>query len=296
MSLPKILIFISVLIFAVIGVLAFFKKGSPPPQSMQVPIEVAFDQEIVVPALALAPEEKNPTPLAANLPDADRIEELFSKNGTQLPIVETLTYKSHVPWQKGRPAWLSDYAAHYETSRHFIARSLNGKPDYFKQDLAEGDRFNVLRKDKNFEFYLVVDTSRCRMWFYYIDLDAKQKVLLKTYAVGLGRLDSSRKSGLLTPLGIYTLGERIAIYKSKTMGVHQGKNIEMITVFGTRWIPFEQEIANCTAPAKGLGIHGTPWVASAGEFIDTASGIGKYESDGKLFDALLYMISILFIE
>ena len=140
------------------------------------------------------------------LPEADRIEELFNKDGPKLPIVETITYKSLVPWQKGRPAWLSDYAGHYETSRHFIARSLNGKPDYFKQELAEGARFNVLRKDKNFEFALIVDTSRCKMWFYYVDLDQKQKVLLKTYQVGLGRLDASKTSGLLTPLGKYTLG------------------------------------------------------------------------------------------
>ena len=215
------------------------------------------------------------------LPEADRIEELFNKDGPKLPIVETITYKSLVPWQKGRPAWLSDYAGHYETSRHFIARSLNGKPDYFKQELAEGARFNVLRKDKNFEFALIVDTSRCKMWFYYVDLDQKQKVLLKTYPVGLGRLDASKTSGLLTPLGKYTLGDRVAIFKPKTMATHQGKKVEMITIFGTRWIPFDAEVGSASAPAKGFGLHGTPWLPNAkGELVDQVDSIGKYESDG----------------
>jgi hypothetical protein len=292
MTLPKLLALFSLVLFGIIGAIALFKEKSPPLSSslsVQGPLEIELDQEIqtLVPALALPPQvavatEKKQGVIAhssvssIDLPDANRIEELFNKTDPRMPIVETITYKSHVPWQKGRPAWLSDYASYYETSRHFIARSLNGKPDYLKQDLAEGDRFNVLRKDKNFEFYLLVDTSRCRLWFYTIDLDTKQKTLLKTYQVGLGRLDASKASGLLTPLGKYTLGERIAVYKPKTMGTYQGKKTEMITIFGTRWIPFDKEIANCTASAKGFGIHGTPWT----EGVDEASGIGKYESDG----------------
>ncbi len=291
MSLPKLVAIVSLLLFGIIGIVAFFKRE--PATSIasafpQVPIEVELDQEIqaVMPA-ATAPHpfvalsERGQTVVSGHLPDANRIEELFNKSGPKLPIVETITYKSHVPWQKGRPAWLSDYANHYHTSRHFIARSLNGKPDYLKQELAEGHKFNILRTDKNFEFHLVVDTSRCRMWFYYVDLDTKQKTLLKTYQVGLGRLDSSKTSGLLTPLGKYALGSRVAIFKPKTMGNYQGKKAEMITVFGTRWIPFEKEVGNCTLPAKGFGIHGTPWMKSSqGELVDSSTGIGKYESDG----------------
>lgn len=289
MSLPKLLALVTLLLFGIIGTMALFKKGSTPSHDstpVQVPFEVELDQDIqmVTPAPAqrnpVIASEKEQTVATVDLPDADRIEELFNK-GSNLPIVETVTYKSHVPWQKGRPAWLSDYAGHYNTSRHFIARSLNGKPDYLKQELAEGDKFNVLRKDKNFEFYLVVDTSRCRMWFYYIDLDNKQKVLLKTYQVGLGRLDASKTSGLLTPLGKYSLGNRVAIFKPKMTAPHQGKKVEVMTVFGTRWIPFEKEIANCTAPAKGFGIHGTPWISDPqGSLVDHGDGIGKYESDG----------------
>lgn len=295
MSLPKLFAIITFSLFGIIGFLSLFTEKESPSQelpSLQKPVEIVLDQTVqtVVPAAA-APSsvqasashvKANTSPLSIReLPDANRIEEFFNKTGDKLPIVETITYKSHVPWQKGRPAWLSDYAAHYNTSRHFIARSLNGKPDYLKQELAEGDKFNVLRQDKNFEFYLLVDTSRCKMWFYYIDLDANAKVLLKTYSVGLGRLDSSKASGLLTPLGKYTLGDRIAVFKPKAMGNHKGKKVEMITVFGTRWIPFEQEIGECTLPAKGFGVHGTPWEhLSQGNLADNIESIGKYDSDG----------------
>lgn len=290
MSLPKLLALVSLLLFGIIGLVALFKERSPPltvTTSLHVPLEVELDQEIqtITPSVAspkpMKPVGKVRVASTIPLPDADRVEELFNKTGTQLPIVETITYKSHVSWLKGRPAWLSDYASHYNTSRHFIARSLNGKPDYVKQELAEGDRFNVLRKDKNFDFYLVVDTSRCRLWCYYRDLDTKEKVLLKTYPVCLGRVDTSKTSGLLTPLGTYTLGNRIAIYKPKMMGTYHGKKTEMMTIFGTRWIPFEKEVENCTESAKGFGIHGTPWnYQTSGELADQTSSIGNYESDG----------------
>ncbi len=184
-------------------------------------------------------------------------------------------------WQKGRPAWLSDYAAHYETSRHFIARSLNGKVDYNKQDLAEGDKFNVYRKDANITFNLIVDLNSCRLWLYCIDTDKQIRYLIKTYRVGVGRPDVARTSGLLTPLGTYGLGEKIAIYKPKMQGFHNGKKVEMLRIFGTRWIPFEKEVKGCTAPAKGLGIHGVPWSTTAkGELVEDLDSIGKYESDG----------------
>jgi hypothetical protein len=294
MTFPKLLAILSLTLFMTIGGIALFKRPDEPSRVQMTPVnvlEVELDKEIqsIFPALghsevairsATTGEIKIPS-REIELPEADRIEELFNKNEPKLPIVETITYKSHVPWQKGRPAWLSDYATHYETSRHFIARSLNGQPNYLKQELAEGDRFNVLRKDKHFQFYLLVDTSRCKMWFYYVDLDTKEKVLLKTYRVGLGRLDSSKTSGLLTPLGKYTLGNRVATYKLDVMGNYQGKKIEMMTVFGTRWIPFEKEIGPCTAQAKGFGLHGVPWKENKnGHLAENTDSIGKYESDG----------------
>jgi hypothetical protein len=231
----------------------------------------------------VAPEPAKPVPAATNapLPDADRVAMLFNKGDPKFPFVETVTYKSRVSWQKGRPAWLSDYAAHYATSRHFIARSLNGNKDYNKQDLAEGDRFNVLRKEKNISFHLLVDLGRCKLWLYALDTDKQERYLIKTYPIGAGRPEDNQTSGLLTPLGTYSLGSKIAIYKPKMQGFHNGKKVEMLRIFGTRWIPFDKEIKGCTAPAKSLGIHGVPCqVSSKGELVEDRDSLGKYESDG----------------
>ena len=230
--------------------------------------------------LPAKPDAKLPK-IERALPHGDRIAEFFNKSDPKFPIVETITYRSRVAWQKGRPAWLSDYATFYSTSRHFIARSLNGKPDYFKQNVAEGDRFNVFRKDKNINFYLLVDTSLCRMWFYYVDVDTNQRVFIKDFTVGLGRDDSSRASGSLTPLGKYSLGNKIAIYKPKMMGMHHGQKVEMIRIFGSRWVPFDKEISDTSAPAKGFGFHGAPWRANEkGELEEDTSSVGKRMSDG----------------
>lgn len=304
MTFSKLFFILILIIAATIGAFVMMKpkKDSHSTQQRQESIEVPPvppleldlsqaqpEEEASLPAEE-APEtaQENETPVQAPpeaptkpVPTADRINEFFNKTGPRFPIVETITYKSRVEWQKGRPAWLSDYAAHYQTSRHFIARSLNGKPDYFKQDITEGAKFNVLRPEKNINFYLLVDLSRHMMWFYYLDNDSNQRTLVKTYNVGLGSPSNNKKSGLLTPLGKYTLGSKVAIYKPSMMGHHNGQKVEMMTVYGTRWIPFEQEISNTTAPAKGLGIFGTPWKKNeAGELVEDTSTIGKYEGDG----------------
>lgn len=319
MSLPKILALISIVLFAGIGVAAWMKreKKTPSPKpiaKVSAPIEINLDSQVQRVRPAPVPAQKtetapakvkespakvvekisSPQPSPAiltrpiekkiekelTLPRANRVQEFFNKGEPKFPIVETITYHSRVNWHKG-PAWLSDYAAHYSTSRHFIARSLNGKADYFKQDVAEGDRFNVLRPEKNLQFYLLIDTSRCKMWFYYYDVNTNERVLVKDYVVGLGRKDESRTSGYLTPLGRYTLGNKIAVYKPKMMGPHNGKKLEMMQVFGSRWIPFEKEISETTAPAKGLGLHGVPWKPNEkGELVEERSSLGKYLSDG----------------
>jgi hypothetical protein len=193
--------------------------------------------------------------------------------------VETISYTSQVSWLKGRPAWIGDYASYYGTSKHFIARSLNGKPDYENQKVSPNSRFNVFRKDRNFQFYLLVDVSLCKMGFYYIDLDTQERVLLKTYKVGLGKL-ANTPSGSLTPLGSYTLGSKVAVYKPGVVGLYQDKKIEMMHVFGTRWIPFEKG-----AESTGYGIHGTPWNIdrSTHQLVDNQVGIGKYESHGSIY-------------
>lgn len=309
MTLPKLLAFSALILFSLIGLMAFFKNdkkkqdfNNPITASINNRIEIEIDPRISSvktldeersEPLTIVPEHKTKSKEKSlkkvkikiedetlGIPEADRINEFFNVNDPKLPIVETITYKSKVAWLKGRPAWLSDYAGHYKTSRHFIARSLNGKPDYLKQDISEGAHFNILKPDKKIQFHLIIDTSRCKMWFYYHDLETKEKVLVKTYPVGLGRIDHSKISGLLTPLGVYSLGSKIAVYKPKMMDIHNGSKKEMITIFGTRWIPFEKEISGTTAPAKGFGIHGLPWGTKNGVLSEDKESLGKYESDG----------------
>lgn len=233
---------------------------------------------------AVTAPEKTETlpPSSVKLPDADRIRQLFAVDSSKLPIVETVSYTSRVPWIQGRPAWIADYASHYNTSRHFIARSLNKKPDYFTQKIALGDRFNVFKKDKNIQFYLLADLTRCQMWFYYIDLDQNERVLLKTYPIGVGRTDPKSLSGFLTPTGKYSLGDKVAIYKPGMLGYFQDAQVEMIRVFGTRWIPFDKEVEGCSESAKGYGLHGSPWIehSETHQWAEDRSKIGKYDSDG----------------
>lgn len=252
--------------------------ASPAPSKVLSAAPAASTPALVVPAASTAPE------VAASivLPDADRIRQLYATDSSKLPIVETISYTSRVPWIQGRPAWIADYASHYNTSRHFIARSLNKKPDYFTQKISPGDRFNVFKKDKNIQFYLVADLSCCRMWFYYIDLDQNERVLLKTYPIGIGRADPKKKSGYLTPAGKYTFGDKVAIYKPGTLGFFQDQQIEMVRIFGTRWIPLDQELEGCTESAKGYGLHGAPWVEDpeTHHWTEDRSKIGQYDSDG----------------
>lgn len=211
--------------------------------------------------------------------EVDRIDQLFALDTSELPIVETVSFTSRVPWMKDRPAWIADYASHYQTSRHFIARSLNKKPDYLNQKVHPGDRFNVFKKDKNIKFHLVADLTKCRMWFYYVDNN--EKVLLKTYRIGVGKQDNLYASGSLTPIGKYQLGDKIAIYKPGVTGYFQDEKIEMVRVFGTRWIPFDKEIEGCTESAKGLGLQGLPWIEGPdGQLVEDRTKIGKYDSDG----------------
>ncbi|CRX38436.1 L,D-transpeptidase [Estrella lausannensis] len=295
MNLPKLFFFLAVSLLGVIAVVAVFKKAKDKSdQELQAAKVMEIELGEQVRSLSGAGEETPTSEIVKpetikeetrrsdeQLPTANRIEELFRKGDPKLPIVETVVYKSRVDWLQGRPAWISDYASHYKTSRHFIARSLNGKTDYFKQDVAIGDRFNVFRKDKDIAFYLVIDTSRSKMWLYYYDKGLDERVLIKNYDVGLGRVAPQNPSGLLTPLGTYKLGEKVAIYKPKQQGTFNGDKIEMMRVFGTRWIPFEKEIDGATAPAKGFGIHGAPWaVNEKGVFAEDRKCIGKYESDG----------------
>ena len=291
MNMSKMLILFSLVLFGGIGALAYLKDSPDSQEATEVvEIELTLDEpELVAPVKAVTPqkelasEAEQLTPRdSTGLPDADRIAQLFNRGEPQLPIVETITYSSRVDWNKGRAAWLVDYARHFKTSRHFIARSLNGRPDYLKQNVNNGDRFNILKPDMDLAFHLVVDISRHRMWFYYHDRDKGERMLLKTYPVGLGRQDPGSSSGLLTPVGTYTLGSRIATFKEKEMGTHQGERVEMVQVFGTRWIPFDSEVTGCSHPAKGFGVHGVPWEydAASGKYTPRDDTLGHYDSDG----------------
>ncbi len=234
-------------------------------------------------ALRKAGAASEPLEEGGDFPSMDRVHQFFTTGPMQFPIVETIVYDSHVPWLKGRPAWIADYAVHYGTSRHFIARSLNGRPDYFSQKVSRGSKFNVFRKDRNFQFYLLVDLALCKMGFYYIDLDTNERVLVKTYKVGLGKLAAGGQS--LTPVGKFVLGNKIAVYRPGIMGHFQDKQVEMIRIFGTRWLPFEQEIGEAvlsSAVSRGLGIQGAPWEVEegTGRYIEKKETVGKYDSDG----------------
>lgn len=274
MKFPKAILLGSVALFIVIGASAGVKKWSNKPAKT---IAQKMDNKPVKPLSVTPPSLQE----SGDLPMIDRISELFSTGDNKLPIVETLAYESTVPWLKGRPAWIGDYAAHYATSRHFIARSLNNKADYLTQKVSPGRLFNVFRKDKNFQFYLLADLSRCKMALYYIDLDANERVHLKTYSIGVGKKSDS-PSGSLTPLGRYQLGDKIAVYQPGIMGLFHDKQVEMITVFGTRWLPFGKELGMTTAPFKGLGINGAPWEfdKKANKWVEMRSVIGSYDSDG----------------
>jgi lipoprotein-anchoring transpeptidase ErfK/SrfK len=299
LSASKIFLLLSVGLICIISTVGIVKKISSRPSA---PPKIEKEQPIATlkPPAPVYVEPKPPAipsePIASNkvyatnakeedsedFPNVDRVQQLFSTGTDKLPIVETINYTSRVSWLTGRPAWVADYASHYGTSRHFIARSLNGKPDYFNQTVATGSRFNVFKKEKNINFYLLIDLSRCKMAFYYVDVDSKERVLVKTYRVGLGCLDSQKASGSLTPTGTYLLGNKTAVYKPGTMGYFLDQKTEMMQVFGTRWIPFQKGIASCTEAAKGYGIHGAPWSKNpkSGELTEIRDCVGKYESDG----------------
>lgn len=277
MSLFKFLGLGSLALFSVVGVIAVTKKGGKTTQAQSTEEK----KEISITKVNSA------TPIAAPhapIPAIDRVFQLFTTGPSKLPIVETVEYSSSVPWLKGRPAWLSDYAAYYATSKHFIARSLTGSLDYFAQKVFPGNRFNVFKRDKKIEFHLVVDISCLQMAFYYLDLDTHERVLLKVYPVGLGRIDPKKPSQIATPLGTYQLGDKVAVYKPGVIGFFHDKKTEMIQVFGSRWIPFGEEIQGCSEPAKGYGLHGAPWRPdhTTGDLIEVKDCIGKYESDGSI--------------
>lgn len=222
---------------------------------------------------------------------SNSLKTLFEKN-SRCPIVQTVRYTSRVSWKPKKSAWLVDYAHHYKTPLEFIYRSMN--PTTISQNgtivysekpvqVSEGSEFNVFRSDVPFHFYLVISFASLKARLYYILPEEKKAVFLTSYPVCLGRKATEKKSGSLTPFGLYQLGTKVIAFQPNMKGPYKGKNVEMIQVFGSRWMPFEREVdpALCTEPAKGFGIHGTPMErTSDGTVIENNSSIGAFESDG----------------
>ncbi len=279
LSFPRVIIIGSVCLFGLIGVMALIKnkggQGQLVEQSVltQVVEEIPSYEPVQEEAVIKSARDQLTVRNSDDFPTANRINDLFSVDSiNKLPIVETISYTSRVPWLKGKPAWIADYASYFSTSRHFIARSLNGKRDYNTQKVSFGSRFNVFRKDKDIEFHLLLDLSRCKLGFFYLDRDTNERVQVKSYSVGVGRLNEEGNPESLTPLGVYKLGEKVAIYDKGTMGYFEENKIEMIRVFGTRWLPF----------AHGCGLHGAPWIddEKTGKLVENRASIGQYGSKG----------------
>ena len=66
------------------------------------------------------------------------------------------------------------------------------------------------------------------------------------------------------------------------MGYFQNQRQEMIQIFGTRWLPFEEEIGDCSDAARGYGMHGLPCFYNEEQdmLVEDKSMIGQYSSDG----------------
>ena len=112
-------------------------------------------------------------------------------------------------------------------------------------NISDGMQFNVYRRELDFRFHLVVSLSSCRIRLYYVIPKERRVVFLKSYQVCVGRKDPSHASGCLTPVGMYQLGTRVAVFRPHMMGMYKGRKVELMQVFGTHWIPFERELEGC---------------------------------------------------
>ena len=300
LSIGKVILGGGVCLFAIIGIAGFAKKkkeskamlasktiqtAKSDNNSLNENLKDIITREIVDESVEVAQESESQadsSDVSIFPKDIDRIHRLFTFGKSRLPFVDTIAYTSRVSWLNGRPAWIADYASYFSTSRHFIARALNGKKDYYTQKVSTGDRFNVFSKDKEVEFYSVLDLSKFKLWFYAFDKTTNERILLKTYPVAIGRTDTDSESGSLSPIGRYKLGEKIAIYKPGVEGYFKDQKIEMIQVFGTRWIPLAEDIDDSQPFTRGIGVHGAPWRAdeTTGELIPDINCIGKHVSSG----------------
>lgn len=194
MSAIKVFGGITLSLFVFVGLVGTIKKNKQAKQEsiQQVVVQADLNEQVLqapevyqemtaLPDFITAPIVEEPVvikmqeqkveeePVKQDIIDVDRVDRMFSRGKNKLPFVETITYKSRVSWLQGRPAWIADYANYFQTSRHFIARSLNGNRDYYTQKVASGDQFNVFSKSSDVRFHLVVDLSKLKLWFYAYD-------------------------------------------------------------------------------------------------------------------------------
>lgn len=297
MSKVKISFYAAIVVLGVVGVMKWSgRKEKDQPQPGQQEVVPAYQriepEDLMQPLLVEEVKQVQPrdvadrlTPLSSDsqVPKSlDRMALLFNPFPPTLPIVHTMTYAAKVPWLQGRPAYLGDYAAYFKTSKHFISRSLHGSGQFFSDVVSRGDRFNVIRTDHNIEFHLVVDLSRLKMWVYSYDATDGVRLLLKDYRIAAGKRCANSPSGSLTPTGVFALGNEIAVYSEGMTGYYHQKKIDMLSVFGRRWIPFAKEVAESSGPCRGLGIHGMPCRPNpiTGEWVECGESVGDYASDG----------------
>lgn len=252
----------------VIGIIAWLYFGDSDVKKVS---DSCGQETCVESCQATANQAENETFLQVN-----RIDWLYSKTASKFPFIETVTYTHQVPWMKGRSALMSDYARHYKTSTHFIARSINeGKEQGAR--LLQGDSFNVISPEKNIQFHLVVDLSRCYMHMYAYDADSGERYLLKTYQVAVGALDANKNSGCSTPMGNYKLSSRVGNYKPGAMIKVGDRELELVQVYGTRYIPFGNGYTVC-------GIQGNPYAVDpeTGKLVEVDTFIGQHATAGNI--------------
>lgn len=288
MSTSKLLMAAAVLLIPIVTFFNWPSKKEKLVAPIVQTVEIEMGENV---ALVAEPEVSAPAPSLLKpisddkeLPvDVDLMLLLFQPYPPNLPFVETIAFSGRVEWVSGRAAYLGDYSSHFQTSKHFISRSLHGVGNYLSDIVSKGDRFNVYRKDKQIEFHLVLDLSRLKLWLYSYDKQDQTNILLKTYRVSAGRIDNSRPSGCLTPLGTFAIGNDFAVYAEGVKGNFKNEQREMITVYGMRWISLGKEIAGCSGSSKGLGLHGVPWKRDEANHLQEAHDfIGRYESSGSI--------------
>ena len=208
----------------------------------------------------------------------NRTHRLFDQGHRKLPFMKTVSYTHNVHWMPSRSALISDYAKYYKLSNQFLSRSLNsGKTEELYRKITQGDSFNVIDENRKIEFNLVCDLSLRYLHLYAVDKDLGERYLLRVYKVAVGAVDPLQASGSTTPLGNYKLSSRVGIFKPGETQKISGRTLEMIQLYGTRYIPFGRKGQSCA-------IQGNPWhmTADTDELQEVRTGIGKYSTEGNI--------------